>query len=137
MRKKWHLKVISNPREKKMCWGSRKSKKGRRRETNALPNAPQLPMSQECMILKSFILQLSFFGEFLCTLILLIFLKIQSLKSRKNKWILHFISLLSLQSRQNPVRIYLYWNVTVEHCEKPKKTGLLNSKIFLSTDKKF
>ena len=38
------------------------------------------------------------------------------MKSRKNTWILHFLSLLSLLSRQNGIRIYLYINVTVAHC---------------------
>ena len=40
------------------------------------------------------------------------------MKSRKNTWTLHLLSLLSLQSRQNAIRIYLYIYVSLEHSDQ-------------------
>ena len=77
-----HLLVI-------LCLEKHKRKKSSRLTLYHGTTANQV---KECVTLKRFKLQLSFFSEFLCILILLIFLIIQSLKSRKNNWILHFIS---------------------------------------------
>ena len=50
------------------------------------------------------------------------FLIIKSLKSRKNTWILLLISISSLPSSQNGIRIYLNINIPVAHCALSKRS---------------
>ena len=100
--------------------GRKRKKSSRSRPTHATTTATTILMSRMLDIKDLKLLEFQFFvfDNNLIFSDFIDFLIIKSLKSRKNTWILLLISISSLPSSQNGIRIYLNINIPVAHCEQ-------------------